>query len=30
MNIPTARDVDDVLAYDRASPTATEILTGLS
>jgi hypothetical protein len=24
------RDVDDVLEYERASPTATEILTGLS
>jgi SAM-dependent methyltransferase len=24
------RDVDDVLAYERTSPTATEILTGLS
>ena len=24
------RDVDDVLGYERASPTATEILTGLS
>jgi hypothetical protein len=23
------RDVDDVLAYERASPTATEILAGL-
>jgi len=23
-------DVDDVLAYERTSPTATEILTGLS
>ena len=26
----TGRDVDDVLEYERASPTATEILTGLS
>ena len=24
------RDVDDVLEYERTSPTATEILTGLS
>ena len=24
------RDVDDVLAYERASPAAAEILTGLS
>jgi hypothetical protein len=24
------RDVDDVLEYERASPTATEILAGLS
>jgi hypothetical protein len=24
------RDVDDVLEYERASPSATELLTGLS
>jgi hypothetical protein len=24
------RDVDDVLEYERASPSATEVLTGLS
>jgi hypothetical protein len=24
------RDVDDVLAYERTSPAATEVLTGLS
>ncbi len=24
------RDVDDVVAYERTSPAATEILTGLS
>jgi SAM-dependent methyltransferase len=28
--MPMGRDVDDVLEYERTSPTATEILTGLS
>jgi SAM-dependent methyltransferase len=28
--MPIGRDVDDVLEYERASPTATEILIGLS
>jgi SAM-dependent methyltransferase len=28
--MPIGRDIDDVLEYERASPTATEILIGLS
>lgn len=28
--MPIGRDVDDVLEYEHTSPTATEILAGLS